>query len=67
MATVRVRADLAAISVQDPNVPGARIALRANDPYEHDDPVVKAYSWAFESDIEQATAEPGVKRQVRAK
>lgn len=34
-------------------------ALRANDAYDVDDPIVTAHPWAFRSDVEQATAAPG--------
>lgn len=62
MAVVRVRESVA---VQHPELPGQMVVLKENDPYDPTDPLVRAYGWAFGSDVEQATAQPGEKRNVR--
>lgn len=49
------------VNVKDPNS-DARVTLVKNDPYDHKDPLVKEYRWAFAADVEQATAEPGGRR-----
>ncbi len=41
------------------------ITLARGMDFEDSDPVVAAYAWAFESDVESATAEPGKRRYVR--
>jgi hypothetical protein len=40
----------------------APFALKPNEPFEDTDPVVKAFRWAFGSDVEQASANPGQRR-----
>ena len=41
------------------------VALRLHEPFDSDDPVVRQFGWAFESDeVEQATAVPGERRNV---
>lgn len=65
MAIVRVKADIVAVSVQHPEAFGAHVILKANEAYDANDPLVRAYKWAFESDIEEATAMPGERRNVR--
>ena len=62
MSKLRVRESVA---VQHPDLPGQLVVLKANDPFDPKDPLVRAYPWAFESDVEQATAAPGEKRNVR--
>lgn len=62
MAVVRVRES---VVVRLPDLPGQMVPLRENDPYDDDDPLVRAYPWAFGSDVEQATAAPGEKRNTR--
>ena len=52
------------VAVQHPELPGQLVTLRVNEAFPHDDPLVKAYPWAFESDVESATAAPGEKRSV---
>jgi hypothetical protein len=64
MAVVRVRET---VSVRHPDLPGQMVALKANDPYDPKDPLVRAYPWAFGSDVEQATAAPGEKRTTRTR
>lgn len=64
MATVRVRQDAVA-TVYDAET-GTFIPLKPGTPYESTDPFVRAHPWAFESDVERATASPGEKRNVRA-
>lgn len=45
---------------------GIPTALRLHEPYDSNDPIVREFGWAFESDeIEQATAAPGERRNVR--
>lgn len=46
-------------------VNGVQIVLRENDPYDVDDLVVREHRWAFQSDVEQATAAPGERRNAR--
>jgi hypothetical protein len=60
MATVRVKQGVAA-SVYNPATETREI-LVPGKPYDTDDPFVKEFAWAFESDVEQATAAPGEKR-----
>lgn len=63
MATVRVTNPCV---VQDPSLPGQMVTLKLDLPFDDDDPIVRAYPWAFEQDnIESATAAPGEKRTVR--
>ena len=58
---VRVRESVA---VQHPDLPGQLVVLRENTPFDPKDPLVRAYPWAFGSDVEQASAAPGEKRSV---
>ena len=44
---------------------GLPTAIKENDPYPDDHPFVRAYPWAFASDVEQATAAPGERRNAR--
>lgn len=62
MAVVRVSESVA---VQNPEIPGQMVALVRDRAYDSQDPLVLAYPWAFESDVEEATASPGEKRNVR--
>ncbi len=41
------------------------ITLGAGERYDSDDPMVQAYPWAFESDMEDASAAPGERRGAR--
>jgi hypothetical protein len=64
------------VVVQHPDVPGAMIALDPGQDYAENDPLVRAYPWAFQPQgsprvleevvIEQATAAPGEKRARRS-
>ena len=60
MSTVRVRESC----VVTPSG-GTPIALRVHDAYDDDDPIVREFPAAFVSDVEQATAAPGEKRNAR--
>lgn len=51
--------------VETPGVPGAFTSLKAGVKYRADDPLVVTYPWAFESDIEMASAAPGERRGAR--
>lgn len=51
--------------VRHPDMDGVMIALEEDKGYDDSDPLVRAYPWAFESDVEQATAAPGEKRTSR--
>lgn len=63
MTTVRVTNPAV---VQHPELPGETLALKMDQPYDSDDPIVRTYPWAFAQDnVEQATAGPGEKRTVR--
>lgn len=62
MSIVRVSQPAA---VRHPDLPGQLVALKPGAPYDKDDPLVRAYPWAFESDVEQATAAPGEKRTLK--
>jgi hypothetical protein len=64
MKIVRVTS---AVVVQFPGTE-RMVALKPDEAYDEAHPLVKAYPWAFESDseIEQATAEPGKKGRRRA-
>jgi len=63
MPTVRVK-QMEAVSVYSAELEN-HITLVPGTPFDAKDPIVKAYAWAFESDIESATARPGEKRIVR--
>lgn len=65
MATVRIKQGLSS-TVRNPET-GMWEPLVAGTPFEDDDEFVKSYPWAFESDVEQATAAPGEKRTVSRK
>lgn len=67
MATVRVRAEGGPVSVEHPEANNARVTLKPGQAYAHDDPIVVAYPWAFESDVEEASSTPGERRNVRAR
>lgn len=62
------------VAVRDPQVEGIMQVLNPSTPYDANDPLVKAYPWAFVSDdelaadhgtVEQATAAPGEKRTTK--
>ncbi len=59
MAIVRV---IEAVVV---TIDGVPTPLKANDPYDSNDPIVREFGWAFESDLEEATARPGERRNTR--
>lgn len=45
------------------------ISLRADEPYDSDDPIVQQFPWAFAPDnaaatVEEASARPGERRNV---
>lgn len=46
-------------------VNGIPTVLRENDPYDSSDQVVREFPWAFRSDVEEATAAPGERRNTR--
>ena len=63
MATVRVRED-GPWGVTHPD--GYDVVLKPGDAYDAKDPLVRTFPWAFGSDnVEQATASPGERRNVR--
>ncbi len=62
MSTVRVSES---VVVEVPDVPGAFQTLKAGAKYRSDDQLVKTYPWAFESDVEMASAAPGERRGAR--
>lgn len=53
------------VAVRDPEGSGGMSVIAMDKPYDSNDPLVRAYPWAFEADVEQATAAPGEKRSVR--
>lgn len=54
------------VAVQDPDPKVEQlITLKAGARLAADDPIVKAYPWAFTSDVEDASATPGAKRSTR--
>ena len=63
MSTVRVKADVQSVVYDRDNQ--TWVTLRPGDPYDSRDALVREFSWAFESDIESATARPGEKRNLR--
>lgn len=63
MPTVRVKADVQS-AVYDYETQ-TYITLKPGDPYDSRDDIVRAHPWAFESDVESASARPGEKRNVR--
>lgn len=46
-------------------VNGTQHIVRAGDAYDADDPIVREHRWAFRSDVEAATANPGERRGGR--
>lgn len=62
MSIVRVREGLRA-SIYDP-AHDVYVPLTPGKKYDADDPFVRANAWAFESDVESASAAPGEKRSV---
>lgn len=67
MRYVRVRADVGPVSVESVEAAGVRVALVPGAKYDEQDPLVRTYPWAFESDVEAATSEPGERRNVRTR
>jgi hypothetical protein len=65
MTTVRIKKDAAAIVYN--SVTGMHEPLIPGTAFEDDHPLVREFPWAFESDIEQATAAPGEKRSTRTR
>lgn len=59
------------VSVRDPENEGVMQTLDPAKMYRTDDPLVKAYPWAFASDderdsgVEAATTEPGSRRSAK--
>ena len=51
------------VAVSHP-VSGQFITLARGQEYDDSDPIVKAFRWAFEQPVEQATAAPGEKRSA---
>lgn len=51
--------------VVTPSSTGIPTPLTLHEPYDEADEIVREFGWAFESDVEDATAEPGAKRAVR--
>lgn len=64
MSYVRVRPDVQS-TVLDPTTQ-VHVALKPGAKYDDRHPLVREYPWAFESDVESASAEPGSRRNVRA-
>ena len=52
--------------VRHPDLDGVMVPLKEDEAYDDTDPIVRAYPWAFESDVESATAAPGEKRTARS-
>ncbi len=53
-------------AVVNPNGGGTTVALSLGQPFEHDNPIVLAYPWAFDlSGVESASANPGERRNAR--
>jgi hypothetical protein len=46
---------------------GVPFVVREDESFDADDPVVRAFPELFPSDVEQATANPGERRQTRRK
>ena len=44
---------------------GALLSVEAGQEFDRNDPVVKNHRWLFEAPVEQATAGPGERRNVR--
>jgi len=53
-----------AVAVEHPES-GTPVPVLKDQPFEHDDPLVRAYPWLFTDDqpIERADARPGERRQ----
>lgn len=64
MATVRVRKGIAC-TVHPSS--GVGVVLVGDKEFDADDPVVREFAWAFDLDnnVEDASADPGRKRNVR--
>lgn len=64
MATICVRKGVASV-VHLPD--GASVVLVAGKPFDEDDAAVREFPWAFDfdGDVEDASANPGRKRNVR--
>ena len=63
MSIVRVRMDVQSV-VYDAETE-QHVPLRPGDPYDSKDRLVRQFPWAFESDVESATAKPGERRNVQ--
>jgi len=60
---VRVRSEDGGYVVTHPD--GHSVALIPGESYDSDDPIVKAYRWAFDADnVEQASSAPGERRNT---
>jgi hypothetical protein len=46
-------------------IDAAPLVIREGDAFNDDDPVVREHRWLFRSDVEQATASPGERRNAR--
>lgn len=63
MSVMRVRQDVSATVWDEDTL--SWVPLVPGRPYDASDPLVRDNAWAFESDVEVATARPGEKRSVR--
>ncbi|MGA1076722.1 MAG: hypothetical protein ACO307_16575 [Ilumatobacteraceae bacterium] len=46
---------------------GVALTVREGQPFDVNDPIVADLPWLFETDVEEATARPGERRQTRRK
>lgn len=46
---------------------GVPVVVREGDPFDADDPLVRAFPDVFPPDVEEATARPGERRTTRRK
>ena len=44
---------------------GVPVLVREDQSFDADDPMVRDFPWLFGSDVEEATARPGERRQAR--
>lgn len=63
MSKVYVRDDVRAVVFNTHTL--THVPLRGGVSFDTDDPFVNDIRWALETDVEQATAAPGEKRNVR--
>lgn len=57
----KVRAQQAAVVTMH----GKPLGIPEGQPFDADDPVVRAYPWLFDAPVERATAAPGERRTVK--